>query len=185
MTRQDFIENVNHWWELLEFCYNEDCDVCEDIISDEDRDYEINESVREYHTEYSWFDLRDMLRGIETGYEYYRRDGSFDYCGMDDGSDFDEYKDAVIEWMDDGGYWEDEEDEDDYTEETIFDDDNAPVEYEELDEESAPDEDFSVGELMGMCCVAFVTIQQDNERREQENAAALQQYLNEMPKVLR
>jgi len=184
MTRHEFIENVNHWWELLEFCYNEDCEVCDDIVEDGDRDNEIYEDIREYMGDYSWSELRDMLDRIPTGYDYYRRDGAFDYCGMDDESDFDRYKDDVIEWMDDGGYWEDEEDEDDYADDAGFAYADA-AEPEEPAEEPVPDEDFSVGDLMGMCCVAFVAIQQDNERREQESAAALQQYLNEMPKVLR
>ncbi len=32
MTRQEFIDNVNSFWELIEFCNDEQLDTCADII---------------------------------------------------------------------------------------------------------------------------------------------------------
>lgn len=31
MTRNDFLNDVTEWWELLDFCSDEGCNICEDI----------------------------------------------------------------------------------------------------------------------------------------------------------
>lgn len=48
------------------------------------------------------------------------------------------------------------------------------------------DEDFSVGDLIGMCSVAFVTIQKDNMRKIQEDKKAFDEFVDvNIPKVLK
>ncbi len=183
MTRQEFIENITTWSELLDFCYDNDSNVCEDIISYDTMDEEIESDLQEEVGNRSWRDIRDLLSDINTNYDYYRRDGMFDYCPMDDDSDFDEYKDVVLDWMDDNGYWDDEEDD----EGEYFDDDpfnERPVSEEE-DEPAAEAEDFSIGELLGMCSVQFLDIQRTALQQKTQNDAEFQQYLANMPKVLR
>lgn len=179
MTRQYFIDNVNDWWELKDFCNDEDCDICSDIYSDEDMDEEINYAIREYSDDYQWYELRDLLRGIPSGYSFYRQNSSFDWEGLDDDADFTSYKDDVLEWMDNGGYWDDEDDieYDDYEEE-------LPAEPDD-DEEPVPAEDFSVGDLIGMCSASFVTMWQESRRMEQEENEAFRSYVqSNFPKVL-
>lgn len=182
MTRQDFIDGITTWSELIDFCYNEDCDICEDIIDSDEMDEEISDNLSEEARECSWRDIRDALNDITTGYSYYRRDGSFDYVPMDD-SDFDSYKDDVIEWMDNGGYWDDEEN---YDDEPFYDEysDFNCEENEEDAEITAVEEDFSVGELMGMCSVQFLGIQREAAQRRKQTDRELEQYLSNMPKVL-
>ena len=180
MTRQDFIDNVNDWWELKDFCNDEDCDICSDIYSDEDMDEEINYAIRGYSDDYQWYELRDLLRGIPSGYSFYRQNGSFDWEGLDDDADFTSYKDDVLEWMDNGGYWEDEDDDG-------FDDceEGLCADQEDDEEEPAPTEDFSVGELIGMCSASFVTMWQENRRAQQEEDEPFCRYIqNKLPKVL-
>jgi len=181
MTREEFIRDTDTWYDLKEFCEEHDCDICDDIIDDESRDDEIDNDIEEAIRNDRWYDIKSYLDDIPTGYSYYRRDGMFDYVGMDD-RDFDEYKDDVINWADDqGDIWDDDpDDEEDYD---VF---EAELERDTMaEDESEPEpeaEDFSVGDLMGMCCVAFVTIRENDAQRAQEEEQRLQQLY---PKVLK
>lgn len=114
MTRQEFIQNVTTWRELLNFCWEYDCNVCENIIPhDELRDY-IAEDFRQYAYEYSWVDIRDWLNNIDNNASFYYRDGSFDYTSVDD--DFASYKQDVLDWCDeDASVFDEDEDEADTT----------------------------------------------------------------------
>ncbi len=185
MTRQEFIENVNDWYDLKDFCSDNDCDILDDIYDEDGMDSEIEYYIGEYRNDYSWRELRDILYDIPVGYEFYRENGAFDWVGLDD-SDFRDYKDNVLEWMDDGGYWG-EGDEDDYfdDEPALVNDDLFSPGEEDDEDELIVEEDFSVGDLIGMCSVTYVTIQQDTLRREQEEKAAFSQFINpNMPRVL-
>jgi hypothetical protein len=185
MTRDEFINGVDTWYDLREFCDEHGCSICEDIIDDDDRDDEIDSDVEDAIRNDRWYDIKGYLEDIPTGYSYYRRDGRFDYVGMDD-NDFEEYKSDVLEWADnEGDIWEtDPEDEDeDYD---VFEAEleaDAAASAAAAEEEPGPEaEDFSVGDLMGMCCVAFVTIKEADAQRVQEEEQNLQQLY---PKVLK
>ena len=86
--------------------------------------------------------------------------------------------------MDNNDYWGDEdvEDEGEYFDGDSF--DEHPT-HEEEDEAAPADEDFSIGELMGMCSVQFIDIQRTVLQQKAQNDTEFQQYLNNMPKVLR
>jgi len=176
MTANEFLENVNSYYDLKDFCSETGCDYCDNILDDDSLDEEVDYALSEYRRDYNWREIRDLLSDIPTGYDWYRCDGSFDYVGLDD-SDFDDIKDEVYEWALNNGYFDDEvdEDEEEYEEESVEEDDYEPLE----------EEDFSVGDLFGMCNVTFVAIQQDNMRRLQEADAAFSQFIDvNMPKVL-
>lgn len=172
MTRGYFVDCVTEWGELLELCRDYDCNVCEDIIDDDTLDEYLESDITDaVRSGMSWRDIRDYLDDVDTDYSYYRVDGSFDYEGMT-GSDFDEYKDAVLEWMDNGGYWEEEDDEveddeedDDYFSERDF----SPSEDEEPSESEVEEEDFSVSDLINMCGAELTTIQKIAEQRRKED----------------
>jgi len=104
------------------------------------------------------------LQSIPTGYNYYRCDGAFDYVAIDD-SYFEDYKNQVLEWMDDGGYWEDEDED--------YDPDGYDDEEPEPEEPPVEEEDFSVSDLIGMCGVELVTIRQAAERQRIAEEEAL------------
>lgn len=161
MTRQDFIDNVTTWSQLLRVCYDYDCDVCEDIIDDEQYDDYIEEDIS--NRECDWSDLRDCLNDIPSNnYYYYHRNGWLDYEGLNDGSDFRAYKDRVLEWMDDLENWDDdEEDEDD------GDDDDEEEEEIEPDEEYDVT-DFDVKSLVTACQSYLQKIYDDAAREEQD-----------------
>lgn len=159
MTRSYFLDYVTDWYELIELCREYDCDICEDIIDDDELDDYVDSDIS--GTDYGWRRLRDFLIDIPTGYDYYRCDGSFDYVGLDDGN-FEDYKSRVLDWMDADSLWDAEEDEGEEDED--FDPDHdffSPGEpEEEPPEPPVEEEDFSVSELMCMCRAEFVTIRQ-------------------------
>ena len=176
MTRNEFIDNITEWYELKDFCNDFDCDVCEDIYDDDDYDDCVEEDVRDAVGECSWREIRDSLCDLPSGYDYYRRNGSLDYDGMDN-DDFEDYKERALEWGDDYGVWEDEEEEDE--EYADADDDFLDSLEEEPDEdETIEEEDFSIDDLIGMCSVVFVAIQNDEVEKQQEEDEAFAQLLS-------
>lgn len=158
MTRSYFWDYVDGWGELIELCQDEGCNICDDIIDDGQLDECVDADIEQ--ADYSWRQLSNYLSEIPRGYNYYRCDGSFDYVGLDD-SDFEDYKSRVGDWMDDG-YWELEEDDED---EDNFD----PNEVLEPEESPVEDEDFSVSELMCMCSAKLATIRQVADRQKMKS----------------
>ena len=180
MTANEFLENVNDYYDLKDFCSEIGCEYCDDIVDDDTLDEDVEYALGEYRRDYSWREIRDLLNDIPTGYDWYRCDGSFDYVGLDD-SDFEDSKDKVYEWALNNGYFDDEADEDEEYDDEVVEDDF----YEEPEDDPVADEDFSVADLMGMCSVTLVTIQTDNLRRLQEEAAAFNRLIDvNIPKVI-
>lgn len=142
MTRQEFLDDVCDFSELRDFCYDNDCGICDDIYDDESKDDYINEHLSDMADDAdSWQSLYRTLDDIPTGYDYYRLDDYGEFNGLDD-DDFEDYKNDVLEWMDDNEYWdEDEEDEEEYF--------PPEEEYseEEDDEESCEEDMQPVDEL--------------------------------------
>lgn len=172
MTRNEFIDNITEWYELKDFCNDFDCDVCEDIYDDDDYDDYVEDDVRDAVGECSWREIRDLLCDLPSGYDYYRRNGNLDYDGMGN-DDFEEYKERALEWGDDYGVW-DEEDEEFEESDDFFD----FTEEASDEEEPVEDEDFSVGDLIGMCNVVLVAIQNDEEAKQREEDKEFAQLFN-------
>ena len=111
MTREEFIENVNDFYDLLEVCRDNDLYACADIIEKDELfdscniDNEIIEAVRSY----SWHSIRDMLDGLDDYGNYYIVNGILDYECVD--RDFEDYKNDVLDEMDRNNLWEEEDDE--------------------------------------------------------------------------
>lgn len=121
MTRNEFIDEICDWYDLIDFANNNELSACECIYSDEDRNNEIENLIRDYFSDgYSWQDIRDRLNDFGEGYDYWEKDDWGDWEGMNDTSDFDRYKEYVIEEMDDRDYWDPdpEEDDEEYYEES-------------------------------------------------------------------
>ena len=124
MTRAEFIDTVNEWWELIDFCSDENCEICNDVYSDDDRDSYIDERLSDIADSIGdWRSLRDELYNITTGYDYYLYNGWTDWIGLTD-EDFEEFKQRVLVWMDNGDYWEEEEDEEEFFDDEYYDEDD-------------------------------------------------------------
>lgn len=163
MTRDDFVEYVTCWGDLIEFCDDFGCAYCEDVYDDEGKDDFFNEDLVEMaRNANNWQDLKSELDDIPDGYDYYIRD-NYDgsWSGADD-YDFDRYKDDVLEWGDNNDVWEDDEEE--CEEETS----QAYIEEEaDDDDEPEPVEDVSLSELF-ISSVSTVQVIADEVERKKE-----------------
>lgn len=112
MTRQEFIDSINYWDELIEFCSDKGCDYCDDLHDAYQWDNCIEDDVREIIRNSGWRDVLSTLQDYEdlSGYEFYRRDEYGDWYGLDN-NDFDQYKNDILAWADDNGIWNDDEEE--------------------------------------------------------------------------
>lgn len=110
MTRQDFINDIECWYELIDFCNEEGCYECEDIYDSEQRDDFLNEEVENIARNETWRGMLETLQGFAdgSGYDYYIKDNYGDFVGLDD-DDFDAYKSEVLDWGDRYDIWDDDE----------------------------------------------------------------------------
>lgn len=113
MTRQEFIEDVNSFGDLIEFCSDEGIDdICNDIFDA----ISVNDIVLDYIKSLAdWEEARRFLIDIPVGCDYYREDG---YGGFEDAEYlFDDYKTDVIRNMDASCSWDEEDSSDEYEDE--------------------------------------------------------------------
>lgn len=126
MTRDEFYEEITDWWELKDFCDNESLSTLDCIYDEYDFDEHIDDAldnVVRFGGE-GWYDIKDMLNEVPTGHRFYYvdPDDAWNCWGVDD--DFEDWKQDVINAMDDLGLWEIEDDDD---EEEVDPDDLIPV----------------------------------------------------------
>lgn len=121
MTRREFIEEVVTWYELKNFCDEEQIDFCDDVYSDEEKDDYIDERLGEITTGSSWQDVLGVLSDIPTAYDYYFIEDVYDIRGADD-DDFERRKQSVLEYYDNNEYWDEEEEEPVYVDEEDYED---------------------------------------------------------------
>lgn len=158
MTRQEFIDNVTTWSELLYFCYDENIDFCEDVYTEDAKDEYFDDILVDMARDAgSWQELYDRLEKIPTGYDYYIRDDYGDFEGADD-DDFDSHYEDVLEYMDDNEYWDDDDGDEDYEEEPVREEYVDPE-----DEEPVEEEDVSIAELFTTCNSKLQKIDADTE----------------------
>lgn len=167
MTRTEFFDTVTTWWDLKNFCSDEQCDFCDDIYDEEDRDGYINDCLMDWAQNDTWQELYSRLEDIPTGYDFYRCDDSGEWSGLDDG-DFGRLRGEIADWMDENGYWDDDEEEaDEEGDEEPFDD--------EEEESPVEDEDCSLGELFAASATRVKSIAEDEleKAREEDRAFAV------------
>lgn len=112
MTRVEWIEEIDSLSSLICWCRdNCECeDIFEDFISEDSLSEYVWDDINNF--DWSWEQLRDNLDNIDTGYPWYRVDGSFDYVGYSE-HEYDEFMEQVLENLDEEGFFEDEEEDDD------------------------------------------------------------------------
>ena len=84
MTRQQFIEEVNSWYDLIDFCNDNNLDDLCDVYDDETASELIDEALAEEIQYRSWRDIRDMLGSIDDGYDFYLARGGLAFEGLSD-----------------------------------------------------------------------------------------------------
>lgn len=157
MTREEFIEIVDCFCELINMDQEYGIGVCDELVLGEDLDEAISNDFR--YTDYGWVDIRSWLNDIEEGYECYKRTGSFEYEYLTD-SDFEDYKDELLRSMIDDGYIDDDEDEDDEEEAYYVLNDGEDDDYAE---QEAPEEDIPVSDLFTICNSNFRILKNDED----------------------
>lgn len=168
MTRAGFFENVTSWWELKDFCGEQGCSLCDNVYDDEARDDYIDENLVNWVRNDTWYDLRNRLDNLDTGYDYWLLDDYGDWTGLDDG-DFYNMKDEVAEWVDNYGDWDDDEEEAD---EEPFEEENEEPFEEEDEEPPIEDEDCSLGELFAASATRVKSIAEDELEKDREEDRA-------------
>lgn len=161
MTKTYFRDYIDEFDDLVRFCNEVGCPVCEDLTDN------LNEAVDDdfptAHSRWYWKDIRDKLNDIDSGWDWYRHEDTLEFIPVDD--EFDAYKADVEEWCEENDVFDPEDDEEE--------------EEEEEEEEAYPDEPTE--DLSGLCEVPeeFCSLSEDaiagflNLRKQQEefNAA--------------
>ena len=83
MTRNEFLDTVNDWYELIEFCNDVGCSYCDDVYSEESMNDDINERLTDWAQECTWQELYSRLDDIPSGYDYYRCNDYGDWESLD------------------------------------------------------------------------------------------------------
>lgn len=165
MTRQEFIDDVTMWLELIYWCSGQDryCDVCENVFDEADYNERIDEEIDDWDD--GWENLREFLADLPTGYEYYIFD-DYDgtYRGADD-DDFERLKEEALEWGDDHDVWDNAENEEEG-------DDPEP----EPEPEKTPVAAFDMDGIMNDTHMLLLTYR----RRSAEEKAAMERATAEM-----
>ena len=162
MTRQEFWDDVMWWGDLIDVCDDIGCDICDDVYSPERMDDELSDSIRYRLDHDMWYEVRELLEGIEwEGDEcYYRKYDEWDWrCLGDD--DFCAYKDDVENWMSENGCFDDDDDDD---EEPEFDEYPAPP--EPVEEPEIEPEPIGIAELFTISNSQLQTLKWEPEDKE-------------------
>lgn len=61
MTKQEFIDDITTWSELIEFCYNEGIDFCDNVYDAEGYDNRIIDELSDFIQDGSWQDIKNWL----------------------------------------------------------------------------------------------------------------------------
>lgn len=162
MTRNEFIEEICSWDDLINFCYDNGCDHCDDVFDEEARDELLNERLQDKAKRVDcWQDLLDWLKDISTGFDCYREADYFDFPPLDE-DDFNDYKDDVLDWADDNDIWDEEEEADEDEEPPI-----ASNNDEDTDDDFfAGEEPISIGELMSACNSQIQQIIKEEKKKD-------------------
>lgn len=162
MTREEFIENIACWSDLISFCDDEGCSYCEDVYDEYAKDEYFDDCIVDMaRNADGWSDLYRELDNIPTGYDYYICD-DHGWHGADD-DDFDEHKSDVLSWGDDREVWDEEEFDELLDEEDVID------EMQEEEEDMELEEGCSLGELFASSATKLQTIEiEAGEERERE-----------------
>lgn len=145
MTRSDFEDNITLFYELRDFCSEQYISILDEYFDEDDLDENVCDDIQ--YADYSWRELRDALRSVPDGYDFYRREGYFDYIGCSE-ADFEDLKEDVLRIMDERDGWDPEEDEEDEDDEYDEDDETQPEEYVYIEPVvEDPNKDVKLGEF--------------------------------------
>ena len=172
MKRSEFINEVICWGELLDVCNENSLDACEDVVSEDYRDEYIDDMLVDLARNNSWRDLMSTLNQYDedSGYDYYRYDDYYGIYRPLDGDDFYEYKNSVLEEMDENEYWDPEDDQVEEGEEQSSWSSDPGTDLEEDCFEFTDDEECSMDDMLssGVGCIRELSSVVDKMQDEAE-----------------
>lgn len=156
MTRQEFLDEITSWEDLLEFCRDYGYESYTKDIYDSYtiRDEFIDEDIRDVLDYESQYTLRDRLDDVDLSGNYYEYRGRLEYYCVDD--DFDCYFDDVLGACDRDLFFDEEDDEEDDEEEqeNVFD----PVTGELLETPVCRDPNVLYRQGFNRPCASAITV---------------------------
>lgn len=108
MTRSEFLEDVTDFGDLKNFCDDNGIDICDCVMDREYFDEIIMDRIRERGYFETWQEVYRFLRDLPDGAAYYIEN---DYGELNEAfeDDFENYKQEVLERMDERGEWDPED----------------------------------------------------------------------------
>lgn len=98
MTKNDFLQDITDWSELLDFCKETTCPLCDDIIPEVNLNpYVINE-IKKATENITWQNLKEHLNEIDDLCDFYLHKDGFAFLEADDLL-FQERKKSVSHWV--------------------------------------------------------------------------------------
>lgn len=168
MTRQEFIDSVVNFYDLIDFCEAEDLSCCSGIYDAESRDTFIRDEVYDMasYRYQSWVEIRDRLNDYDDDYFDFWILSDYGWSPLDE-EDFAEKKNEVLELMDDHGWDDDNEPED----AEVF--EPEPAEESSEQEEEILDT-MSIEDLFAQCEPMSFNRRIEDKKPPEQHAAALE-----------
>ena len=162
MTRQEFLDTITDWCDLVGWCSDNNCDLLSEVYDQDGYDEYINDDLERWAGDETWQDLRERLRHLPDGYDYYRHDPDYDeWRGLTEDDEFYDMLYRVLDWGIDNAIIDDDEEE----EPEEF---SAVEENTEAEEELELEEDVSFGELFSANSADIQRIAYERDKAEKE-----------------
>jgi len=110
MKRQEFIDNINTLADLVKVCTENRLEIFSDIVTEKAKDMIMNDiCMNTIYDGGSWYDLKIYLSSLQVpcGYSYYFYNGYDGFEPLAD-SEFEWYKNLILQEMDNNEKWEPE-----------------------------------------------------------------------------
>lgn len=168
MTREEFLSESRHWdwYNLRDFCNDEQCYLCERVFDSAERDEVIEERASEMACSEGWRELCQYLHNLSDSSDFYDEGDYGEWQELDD-ADLHERILDVLEWMDNNEFWDDDEA-----------DDEVPDEDEEEDAEPIEVEEIPFPELFSSCHKGFKKIEEECEKDEKAFRESLGEFIS-------
>lgn len=172
MTRGEFCERRGDFdiFELVDIARDYEVAGYDDFVSESDLDSDIFEDIRDAASNLYWYQIRDKLNDIESGYDFYVRGERLEYTPLSEES---LYEDILYD-MDNYELWDEPEEEDEEEEDDDSDSyDSLIPDEEELDEVQRELKAgvFSIDEFIESGADDMMVLRADADRIEEEQRA--------------
>lgn len=108
MTRREFIETIEDFYDLKSFCDQGGISICDNVIDSEYYDEIIMDTIRDRGRFDTWQQAYHFLSGLPDDFDHYIEDDYGDFDGATY-QDFEDYKQLVLDYVDTHEGWDSEE----------------------------------------------------------------------------